>query len=153
MNDKNHKNSDPGNFVERRSKWRFLLQREVRYKVLENEQIGTTGGGFTTDISSAGVAFVADRELPSGAFIELSISWPVLLDDFCPIRLIIFGRVVRSRVGLAACTVEKYEFRTQPRNWHEKPVAARNDTMLQRWVESLRKDCLRTTARAAAAHA
>ncbi|MGA2269536.1 MAG: hypothetical protein ABSH44_13790 [Bryobacteraceae bacterium] len=53
-----------------------------------------------------------EPELRPGTFIELSISWPALLDQTCPMRLIVFGRVLRGAGRTAACTLDKYEFRT-----------------------------------------
>jgi hypothetical protein len=50
------------------------------------------------------------------ALIEFSVSWPVSLDDTCPLRLVARGRVVRSDGASAACTIDKFEFKTQSRN-------------------------------------
>ena len=82
--------------VERRKKFRFSMNRDLRYKVLEGNTIVGFGMGTTLDMGSGGVAFLIEHQLPVGSFIELSISWPVLLEDSCPMRLIVFGRVVRS---------------------------------------------------------
>jgi hypothetical protein len=125
--------------VERRKKARFPMNRDVRYKVLEGDTIVEFGMGTTLDMGSGGVAFLTEHQLLVGSFIELSISWPVLLEDSCPMRLIVFGRVVRSSGRLTACTVDKYEFRTQARVVRElAPV--RNDSMLQRWADNIRKE-------------
>jgi hypothetical protein len=70
------------------------------------------GAGYTIDMGSGGVAFSAEHELRPGTFVELSISWPALLDQTCPMRLIVFGRVLRGAGRTAACTLDKYEFRT-----------------------------------------
>jgi hypothetical protein len=134
-------------FAERRCKERFRLSREMRYRILEDGEIVATGNGFTRDLSSAGIAFRTNDPLPGEGFAELSISWPAFLDDNCPMQLIVFGRLVRSSDGVAACTVEKYEFRTQPRNAYERQELLRNDRMLQRWVESVRKDGGRAAGR------
>lgn len=101
--------------VERRKKVRFPLNRELRYKVLEGGAIVESGMGTTLDMGSGGVAFRTDHLLQAGSFIELSISWPVLLEGSCPMRLIVFGRVRRSAGRQSACTMDKYEFRTQSR--------------------------------------
>src|SRR5438552_1114345 len=103
---------------ERRAKFRFPLRRELRYKVLEDEQVVQSGTGESLDMSSGGVAFQTERDLKAGAAVELSISWPVLLDDSCPMRLIAFGQVLRSSGGLSVCSIDKYEFRTQARRVH-----------------------------------
>jgi len=99
---------------DRRAKHRFALERELRFKVLNGEG-PMTGIGNTIDISSGGVAFETVTKLLPGTLMEISISWPVLLDDTCLMRLVVLGRVVRTRRQVVACTVDKYEFRTQAR--------------------------------------
>lgn len=123
-------NSELGN--DRRSKHRFTLRRELRFKVLENDRIMETGTSQTIDISSGGVAFEAGC-LKNGALVELSISWPVLLDETCLMRLIVFGRVVRASKRSAACTIDRYEFRTQARVCQPQPTARVTST-LRRWA-------------------
>jgi|SRR5579863_10379460 len=128
--------------VERRKKTRFPINRELRYKVLEGDRIVEFGVGTTLDMASGGMSFMTENTLVSGSFIELSISWPVLLEDSCPMRLIVFGRVVRSKGRQTACKLDKYEFRTQARN--VTPIApVRNDSMLQRYAETIRKESMK----------
>jgi hypothetical protein len=114
------------------------MQREARYKLLEGERIIASGTGTTSNMSSGGVAFTSDRPLASGAFIELSISWPVQLDNGCPMRLIVFGKVVRTGLNRSACTVEKYEFRTQARTL-QFTAPPRVDGTLLRWARESTK--------------
>jgi ribosomal protein L3 len=57
-------------------------------------------------------------------------------------RLIVFGRVLRSVGRKTVCSVHKYEFRTQARN-DQDAAATRSDGMLQRWAEAFRKEALR----------
>jgi hypothetical protein len=93
-------------------------------------------------MASAGIAFLTEGQIAAGSFIELSISWPVLLENSCPMRLIVFGRLVRSSGRKAVCTVDKYEFRTQAR-LPLQVVPIRHDTMLQRWAGNIRKEGLK----------
>jgi len=123
---------------ERRGKFRFPLHRELRYKLIKDGAVLEAGIGETINIGSGGVSFAVERELAAGSFIQLSVSWPVLLDRSCPMRLIVFGRVLRSGGGVCACTIDKYEFRTQSRVL--QPTGTRNDSMLERWVENVRKE-------------
>jgi len=123
---------------ERRGKLRFPMQRDLRYKLLKDGATIESGAGQTVDIGSGGVGFSMGRELAVGSFIELSISWPVLLEESCPMRLIVFGRIVRSDNGISACTIDKYEFRTQSRVVH--PMTSRTDTRLQRWADTVRRE-------------
>lgn len=136
--------------TERRTKMRFDMNREVRYRLLENSRIVDSGLGTTENISSGGVAFQSDGDFPVGAYMELSISWPVLLDNACAMRLIVFGRVLRGAGETKVCTIEKWEFRTQSRQANNC-VPLRIDGKLQRWVEYRREVMMRTVASAATA--
>jgi len=101
---------------ERRTKRRFHIDQEVRYKMLYGQRIAETGVGRTMNISSGGVWFSTENMLTSGMPVELSMSWPVLLNDSCPMKLMIYGCVVRSNEKGAAVAIERYEFRTQGRS-------------------------------------
>jgi ribosomal protein S8E len=104
---------------ERRTKRRFEIDQEVRYKMLYGQRIAETGVGRTMNISSGGVWFSTENMLTSGMPVELSMNWPVLLNDSCPMKLMIYGCVVRSNEKGAAVAIERYEFRTQgSRNFH-----------------------------------
>lgn len=131
--------------VDHRKKIRFPMRRDVRYKVLEDGATVESGMGVTLNVASGGVAFLIENTLPEGAFIELSISWPVLLEGSCPMRLIVFGRVVRSKGRLAACTADRYEFRTQARAMQSVPIV-RTDSRLEKWVDSIRKESLKAVS-------
>jgi hypothetical protein len=123
--------------VERRAKKRFVMEREIRYRVLEQDKIIAVGSGKTLNLSSAGVAFVTDNELPVGGFIEVSIAWPALLENRCPLQLIGFGRILRTSERTVACTLEQYEFRTLARVVPESAWSARSDQKLRRWAEAV----------------
>jgi PilZ domain len=128
--------------MERRKKARFQMNRELRYKVVEDGLTVASGTGTTLDVGSGGVAFLIEQELPTGACVELSISWPVLLHNTCAIRLIVVGRVVRSTSCVSACKVDKYEFRTQARA--VRPIVPlQTSVMLQRMAANVRKDNLK----------
>ena len=127
---------------DRRSKFRFELQREIRYKLVEEGALLASGTGSTLNMCSGGIAFSTEQALQPRAFAELSISWPVLLDETCPMRLIVFGRILRSGGGIAVCSIEKYEFRTQARTI-QPATAVRSDSMLQRFAYEMRKENLK----------
>ena len=98
---------------ERRTKRRFQIEQDVRYKMLYGQRIAETGTGKTLNISSGGVWFTTESLLTAGMPVELSMSWPVLLNDSCPMKLMIYGCVIRSNDRGAAVAIERYEFRTQ----------------------------------------
>jgi hypothetical protein len=106
---------------ERRMKRRFHIEQEVRYKMLYGQRIAETGTGKTVNISSGGVWFSTENMLTSGMPVELSMNWPVLLNDSCPMKLMIYGCVVRSNEKGAAVAIERYEFRTQGSRAFQQP--------------------------------
>jgi hypothetical protein len=103
--------------------------------LVEGRTVVAAGAGYTVDISSRGVAFFADYELRPGATIELSISWPALLHQTCPIRLVVCGRVLRGTGRTAVCTVDKHEFRTARASQTDAWV--RPDALIERWAGTL----------------
>ena len=130
---------------DRRSKSRFAIERDVRYKLAEDGVVVAAGSGQTIDMCSGGVAFVAEQPLTPGGFVELSISWPVLLDETCRMRFIVFGRILRCTGRRTVCTIDKYEFRTQGRTF-QASITARGDGMLHRWADGMRKESLKSNA-------
>jgi hypothetical protein len=121
--------------IERRKKVRFSMTSELRYRLLDG---AATGQGMTIDLGSGGVAFMADNPLPLATFIELSVSWPVLLADSSPMRLNVVGRVLRSSGWLAVCTVDKYEFRIQAPGFQQS-AEMRRDANLRRWADRIER--------------
>jgi len=108
---------------ERRTKRRFQIDQEVKYKMLYGQRIAETGVGRTMNISSGGVWFSTETMLTSGMPVELSMNWPVLLNDSCPMKLMIYGCVVRSKEKGDAVAIERYEFRTQgSRSFQQTPA-------------------------------
>ncbi len=98
--------------TERREAARFPIEQEVRYRVYGRNSV-ETGKGRTLNISSAGVLFTTSQTLRAGDRIELSVNWPAQLDNKCPLKLVMTGRIVRVEDGCAAITIDHYEFRTQ----------------------------------------
>jgi hypothetical protein len=99
--------------VDRRTKRRFGIEQALRYKLLYGSRVAESGTGKTMNISSSGVWFTTEGVLSTGLPVELSMSWPARLNDVCPMKLMIYGCVVRSDKQSAALAIERYEFRTQ----------------------------------------
>lgn len=100
---------------ERRRSSRFPIEREVRYKTLNQRTEILAGNGKTLNISSSGVLFTSDHDLPVGTRLEVSISWPAQLNEKCLLNLVARGRVTRHTKGQLALQIQQYEFRTQSR--------------------------------------
>ena len=98
---------------DRRKKRRYPISMEVEFKIVKNYLVIGSGRGTSIDLSSNGIAFTTDKPLRLGSYLELSASWPVLLDGACPLKLVIFGKVVRSEGHFAAIASDRHEFRTR----------------------------------------
>jgi hypothetical protein len=91
---------------------RFSMAWKVRYSVLRQRKAEDTEIGQTVNISSAGVLFTSDQGLRLGQLLELSVSWPVRLDNKAALKLIARGRVVRVEPCRVAMQIQQYKFRT-----------------------------------------
>ena len=99
---------------EHRSKKRYAIDLPLTYRIREKPFV-VNGHGRTIDMSSSGIAFTSDEYLNVGTHIELSISWPILLDHTCPLKLFVEGKLVRKTENRTAMVIERLEFRTQGR--------------------------------------
>jgi hypothetical protein len=99
--------------ADRRMKRRFGIEQNLRYRLLYGSRVAESGNGRTMNISSSGVWFTTEGILSTGLPVELSMTWPARLNDVCPMKLMIYGCVVRSDHDGAALAIERYEFRTQ----------------------------------------
>ena len=98
---------------DRRRKKRYPMNLQVEYKIVKNYLVVGNGTGTTIDMSSSGIAFQTDQPLKVGSYLEVSASWPVLLDGSCPLKLVVFGKVVRSDGQITAIAADRHEFRTR----------------------------------------
>lgn len=103
---------DGGIAGERRSDRRYRIRLDVRWKLIRRRKVQEVGSGRTVDLSSGGILFETDRELPVGLNVELSILWPVLLRQMAPMQLVVAGRIVRSANQRVALRMTQHEFRT-----------------------------------------
>lgn len=101
---------------ERRTKLRFPLKFDVLLRVRHPRRNIITASGHTLNISSSGMWIHTETPLREAMRIEISMSWPVLLDQTCPMKLVIYGSVIRTQDEHAAIAIERYEFRTQGRS-------------------------------------
>jgi hypothetical protein len=67
-------------------------------------------------MSSGGVLFTTEFGLPKNARVELMVSWPALIDNVIPIKLVALGVLVRASETQAAISIQRHEFRTRGKN-------------------------------------
>ena len=101
----------PALIIERRSSRRFPVSLKLRY-VLSGSHIGD---GRVTDMSSRGILFQSDDQLPAGEKIQVILTWPFLLNGDCPLQLRVRGDVLRSDGRGTVLRIQQYEFRTAPK--------------------------------------
>jgi hypothetical protein len=64
-------------------------------------------------MSSSGLSLTADRPLPIGQKLDLSIDWPARLDGDVQLQLVASGVVVRTAGAVTAIRLERQDFRTR----------------------------------------
>jgi DNA-binding NarL/FixJ family response regulator len=126
--------------AERRTNARFDCHLAVSYQSLEKPFLSGEGTSETLNISSKGVLFRADEALEPGQLIRVSVDWPARLENQIPLKLVAEGRIVRNVKGVAAMTIEKYEFRTRrtppPANLQKPAASADGKTIPSRSQEA-----------------
>lgn len=95
---------------ERRRHQRFPINAQSQYILT-----GIRGQAVTADISSGGVFLKTNEILPVGKQIQVFVDWPALLDQRCPLRLVIVGKTLRSDATGTAIGIIRYDFRIRPR--------------------------------------
>ena len=100
---------------ERRARQRYALRLPLEYRVL-GSQPPVTGSGFSCDLSSGGIAIEVDTDLHAGCRIELSLQWPIALQNGTPLKLVLRGHVLRREHRVVAVKVLTCQFRTQRRS-------------------------------------
>lgn len=67
----------------------------------------------TLNISSKGLLFSTTEQFERGSILEVTLDWPVRLNQQVPLKLVIVGHVLRSADGCTAVRINHYEFRTR----------------------------------------
>ena len=112
----------------RREDRRYDLKLDLRWKLIRRQRLIDSGSGTSVDLSSGGILFDAGRPLPPGLNVELSISWPVLLNNTAPLQLICSGRIVRATGNRAAVQMVQHEFRTKSQAAEQRTSNSGNGT-------------------------
>ncbi len=92
--------------LERRQHQRFPITAQAEYIFA-----GHRGPATTLDIGSGGVLLKTNTILRVRQPIEVLIDWPALFDQRCPMRLVVFGKVLRSDRFGTAVGITRFEFR------------------------------------------
>jgi hypothetical protein len=93
----------------RQKRWEFQQELSFSYRCGGETYYGS---GRTKDLSGDGVRFENDHDVPEDTEIELRISWPVRLQDRCPLELVIRGTRIRSDRRGTVVHIDSCEFHT-----------------------------------------
>jgi hypothetical protein len=96
---------------DRRGDRRYAHEMELQFSYT---LLGATyfGSGLTADLSRMAVRFVTDNPPPPGADVELRIAWPFLLQNVCPLELVVRGIASATSARGTILEMNHYEFRT-----------------------------------------
>src|ERR1035438_7796634 len=100
-------------FQEKRKSNRFPVHQGIQYRDMDPRQGKSAGGGLTLDMSGSGIRISIQEPIPIGRILEVSVDWPVRLDETCPLKVVLVGPVVRCEADWAALSILRYEFRTR----------------------------------------
>jgi hypothetical protein len=95
---------------DRRGERRYPYELELEFSYRQGGAM-QFGSGHTADLSRAAVRFLADNPPPDGVDVELRIAWPFLLQNVCPLEMVVRGAATTGDRG-TVLTIRSYEFRT-----------------------------------------
>jgi hypothetical protein len=90
----------------------YPIRLELQYKAV-NPKSTLAGTGVTLEMSSTEIVFTADRPIEPGTKVELSIAWPVLLNDHVALRLVSEVKITGREGRTLTASIWKYHFRTR----------------------------------------
>ena len=99
--------------AERRANMRYPCRLCVSWRTLDPPLRRGESTIGTLNISSKGLLFAAVEEFPRGTVLEVTLDWPVRLNQRVPLKLVVLGHVLRSADGYTAVSINHYEFRTR----------------------------------------
>jgi len=100
---------------ERRLHQRYPITLDVEYEVPGGNGVRLIGFGRTVNISSRGVLLEISDPLPNRCRIRLSINWPFFLGGSIPLKLVMYGNIVRVAGNTIVVRVTGHTFHTAGR--------------------------------------
>ena len=97
---------------DRRRNRRYDFELALRFYYTDHRGAVRVGSGVTIDLSRTGVRFQTEEPPPTGTRVEARISWPFLLQNTCPLELVMKGSVATIGQRGTVLLVNAYEFRT-----------------------------------------
>lgn len=105
---------------DRRALQRFQCQLELRFTGRKGRYLGH---GVTGDLSRRTLRFETENPPSVGDQVEVRIAWPFLLQNICPLELVVRGPVIQVGARGTLVRINSYEFQTcGTRSFTEPPV-------------------------------
>ena len=107
---------------DRRTDRRYEYEMALRfsYTVAGVTQFGS---GYTLDLSRGAVRFACENPPPDRTEVELRIAWPYLLQNVCPLELVVRGATTTTNERGTVLSMSDYEFRTCGQRSFDQAVA------------------------------
>jgi hypothetical protein len=97
---------------ERRSRPRYPFSQELVFRQSGKRHGGLPTPGKALNMSSRGILFETDCSIVLGEVLKMAIEWPIKLENSCPLKLVVTGKVTRCDQGQTAVRILRYEWRT-----------------------------------------
>jgi len=97
---------------DRRVNRRYDVELNLRFHYTTEEGVLRVGCGVTAELSRGGILFLTDDPPPAGTDVEAHIAWPFLLQDICPLELVVRGCISGVSDRGTVMRLRSYEFRT-----------------------------------------
>lgn len=97
-------------FGDRRFSQRYPIIAELECRVVSDDLVTGSGSGRSVNLSASGMLFESECLLTPGAEVEVTLAWPVLLNNKIALNLCVFGVVARSDGALHAISFREHEF-------------------------------------------
>jgi hypothetical protein len=97
---------------DRRVNRRYDVELPLRFHYTNEEGALRVGCGVTAELSRGGILLLTDDPPPAGTDVEAHIAWPFLLQDTCPLELVVRGSISRVSHRGTVMRLRTYEFRT-----------------------------------------
>src|ERR1035441_6833790 len=97
---------------DRRLNRRYDVELQLHFHYTTAEGALRLGSGVTSELSRGGILFLTDDPPPAGTEVEAHIAWPFLLQETCPLELVVRGQVCGASERGTVLRFRNYEFRT-----------------------------------------
>ena len=97
---------------DRRINRRYDVELDLRFHYTDPEGVLRFGCGVAVELSRGGILFLTEDPPPVDADVEAHLAWPFLLQDTCPLELVVRGSITSAGDRGTVMRLRSYEFQT-----------------------------------------